>query len=152
MDYKKNQLTKELTCDKILLEDFDTLRFGILGEQAVFDATAYCIASNIPPVSSVVFSRANKRFIEAMIDAQILERGKMFYTNTDGHDLIDAGLVFLYMAFATPQIFVYFDSIVREAISTGIAFSDGLVASLASSRIPSSVLEAIIGSRTPQDG
>ena len=147
MDYKRNLLTKEVVCDKKLLEDFEGLMFGSHDNQALFDATEFCLASKVDEVDYLTFSRQNKRYIEALITSGSVERGKMFYLNTNGHELIDVNLVFLYISFAVPTIFTYFNSIVGDAIAKGVAFSDGFVATLAAARIPSEILSEIINSR-----
>ncbi len=145
MDYKLNKLSNEVVCDTILYNDFPQLMFGKLkNDRMVFDATAYAAATQMEDVSYQVFSRINKRYIEAILKMEQAERGLLFFENTDGHILMDISLSYLYLGFINPDIYIYFNVIIGDAIENGMAFSDGFAVTLAMERLPINILNEII--------
>lgn len=148
MDYKITNLTEEVECNQQIFEDFNGLTVGRLADNdAVFDATAYCEANGLETADYRSFSRTNKRYIEALIKSGQIKREKMFYLNTNGHLLVNISLAYLFLAFYVSDIYVYFDSLINDIITDGVAFSDNYVVRLASERVPSEMLQTIIESR-----
>lgn len=149
MDYKITELAKQVQTKEAPIADFPELLFGITpDETAVFDATEYCIrAENNKTFNSRLFMRAYKPFIESFITVSGMDANKLFYRNPDGHELVHEELVFLFLAFTNKNWVVYFNNIISDAITNGIAFSDSFVLQLAIGRVPTDILEKIIQSR-----
>lgn len=153
MDYKTNILSEPLATDQNLLPEINNLHFGIMGEgKAVFDYTAFFEENNIKPIDYKVFMRLNKHFIESLIKPSGEKTSNIFFQNTNGHILVTAELVFLFLAFADPDLCVYFNNIVTDAVSDGVAYSTGLIYSLAAERLPTENLQEIINSRQNDTG
>ena len=153
MDYKLNNLPKEVLCNHSDLNDFPELMFGeTRSGQVVFDATAYCQAVNIEELGYQTFSRVNKRYIEALLKNSQLAPNQLFYLNTNGHELMDISLMYLFLAFVNPDIFVYFNTIIGDAIERGIAFSDGFAVSLAMERLSAELLKEVVNLKSQNDG
>lgn len=148
MDYKTTILKEKLTTDETLLPEISDLHFGFLGEKkAVFDYTAYLEANKLPAIDHRVFMRANKHFIETLAKSANKKTSELFYQNTDGHILVDAELAFVFIAYVNPEMFLYFNSLLVDAITDGVAYSHGFIFSMAASRLPSEVLSEIIKER-----
>lgn len=148
MDYKTNVLTEELKTDVDLLPELSGLHFGIVGEsRALFDYTAYLEENNIQPIDYRIFMRVCKPFIEALAKNAGKKTSELFFQNTNGHILIAAELAFICTAFVNPEMCVYFNSLLTDAISDGVAYSHGFMYSMAAERIPSEVLGDIIKER-----
>ena len=148
MDFKLTILAKPVECDKIEIEDFSTMKFGnLLNGQSVFDATRYYEENELEPIDYKIFSRICKSFINVLVKNLELNVGELFFQNTDGHILMNKELAILFLQFANPDIFIYFNQLIWDALENGIAFSDGMVATLAAARIPNVVLQAIIEQR-----
>ncbi len=148
MDYKTTILKKQLATDETLLPEIADLHFGFLGEdKAVFDYTAYIESNNLPAIDHRVFMRANKQYIETLVKAGKKKTSELFYQNTDGHILVEAELAFVFLAYVNPEMFLYFNGLLANVITDGVAYSHGLIYSLAASRLPSEILTDIIKER-----
>ena len=146
MDYKINKLTKEVACSEMSLQDIPQLRFGIIETSIVFDATFYCDL-NKAKFDVKMFSRSQKLQIQTLAQAQQVSIGQLFFENTNGHVLINRELVFLFLAYVNPDMLIYFNQLVSDAITEGIALSDGYIASVINAKVPNEVLKNIIESR-----
>ncbi len=154
VDYKVNVINDKLEVSDALMSDFPDLLFGMISDGiAVFDATEYCDKDeNATSFNSRVFMRAVKPFIEGFVKIKELDSAKLFYQlGPNGHSLINAQLVFLFLAFTNNTWLAYFNDIVSEAINNGVAYSDSFLLKQAAQRIPSEVLKMIIESREQED-
>lgn len=148
MDYKTNILTKQVTADTDLLPEINGLHFAIMGEgRAVFDYTAYFTENEAEFIDHKVFMRMNRRYIEAVAESRGRKTTELFYQDAAGHILADASLVFIFLAFAQKDLCVYFNDILADALSEGVAYSTGFVYSMAAKRLPDDVLRDIITNR-----
>lgn len=148
MDYKTTTLIKELETTENLLPEIQGLYFGSIGEdKVVFDYTTYFEENKLQYIDYKVFMRANKHFIESLIKASQKKTSELFYQNANGHILVAAELVFVFLAFANPEMCVYFNSLIADAISYGVAYSNGFLYSMAAQRLPSEALNEIINER-----
>ncbi len=148
MDYKTNILKKELKTDEILLPEIEGLTFGLLDEDsAVFDYTAYIENNSLTPVDYKVFMRINKYFISSLAKSANKSTSELFFENTNGHILVAAELTFLFLAFVNPELCSYFNSLLTDVISNGVAYSHGFIYSLAAEKIPNEVMMDIIKER-----
>lgn len=151
MDYKITSLSRQVKCEEQPLPAFGELKFGNISEQLmVFDSTAFYAERNLEAIDYRTFSRINKRYIEGFIKNGSISQSEIFFLNKDGHILINKELVFLFVTFAVPESIVYFNSLLGEALTNGVAYSDGFIMAMAAQRIPSDVLQEIIDNR--QDG
>lgn len=149
MDYKTTTLDKLLKCDKVLVREFPTLKYGIIPntELQVFDSTNYYLENQLEEIDYKVFQRINKRYIQALVDADSINPSTLFYLNKDSHILMNHELTFIFLSFATPVIGAYFNGVLGELMANGFALSDSFVCSLASERIPTEILQEIINDR-----
>lgn len=148
MDYKTTILNNGVEVKDALLPDIPGLYFGVLSEdRAVFDYTAYIEENKLQASDYRVFMRLNRHFIEPLAKQSGRKTSDLFYQNSDGHILIASELVFLCLAFANPELLGYFNALVSDAISDGVAYSSGFVYSMAVHRLPSDVLNEIIKER-----
>lgn len=148
MDYKTTILKKEIQTDETLLPEIAGLHFGFLEEnRAVFDYTAYIEENKLIPIDFKVFMRANKHFIETLAKSNDKKTSELFFQNTNGHILVSAELAFIFLAFVNPEMFLYFNSLLTDIITDGVAYSNGFVYSMTANRIPSDVLSDLIKER-----
>ena len=89
----------------------------------------------------------NKHFIETLAKASGKKTSELFFQNTNGHILVEAELAFIFLAFVNPDMFLYFNGLLTDAISDGVAYSHSYIYSLAAQRLPSEVLNDIIKER-----
>lgn len=152
MDFKLTVLAKPIECDKIEISDFETMKFGnLLNGQSVFDSTRYYEENELEPIDYKIFGRICKCFINALVTRLELNVGELFFQNTDGHILISKDLAILFLQFANPDICTYFNQLIWDALESGVAFSDGMVVTLAATRIPNDVLQEIIDQRNANE-
>lgn len=145
-------LVKAVECEKTEIADFPSLKFGnLLNGQAVFDATRYYEEEKLEPIDYKIFSRICKVFISALVTRLELDERELFYLNTDGHILMHKDLAILFLQFSNPDVFAYFNQMIWELMENGIAISDGLVATLAATRVPNEVLQEIIDTRNANE-
>lgn len=148
MDYKTTILKTGVEVKDTFLPDISGLYFGILSEdKSVFDFTAYVEENKLQASDYKAFMRLNRHFIESLAQLSGKKTSEMFYQNTDGHILIISELVFLCLAFVNPELLGYFNALVSDAITDGVAYSSGFVYSMAANRLPSEALNDIIKER-----
>lgn len=148
MDYRLNALNDQLECKEQMVPDFPSLQYGQLSNgPLVFDSTAYYLANNIAEISYKTFQHINKRYIEGLIGSGAVSASELFYQNRDGHLLMHHELTFLFLAFARLELVSYFNGLLGEIMTNGVAYSDGFILSMAAERIPSDVLQQIIDER-----
>lgn len=148
MDYKTTVLKTGIDVKDTILADIPGLYFGVLSEdKAVFDFTAYVEENKLPTSDYKAFMRLNRHFIEALAKLSEKKTSELFYQNTDGHILIASELVFLCLAFVNPELLGYFNALISDVITDGVAYSSGFVYSMAAHRLPSDVLKDIIKER-----
>lgn len=152
MDFKLTVLAKPIECDKIEIADFSTMKFGkLLNGQSVFDATRYFEENELEPIDYKVFGRVCKSFINALVMSLGLDASELFFQNTDGHILMSKDLAILFLQFSNPDVCTYFNQLLWDMLERGIAFSDGMVATLAATRIPNEILQEIIDQRNANE-
>ena len=151
MDYKINTLKTEVPCNEMMLQDIPLLKFGIVDNRLVFDATAYCESQKID-FNVKTFSRGYRMLINILAQDNNISIGELFYQNKNGHILIDRELVFIFLACTEPNMLIYFNQLINDALTEGIALSDGYIASVINAKVPSNVLENIIQSRNNEKG
>lgn len=154
MDYKTTTLDTQLECKEQFIPAFPELQFGNISEDLmVFDSTAFYIKRNIEEIDYRIFQRANKKYIESFIQYGDSKQSELFFLNKDGHILMNKELTFLFLAFAEPMLATYFNGLLGDIMTNGMAFSDGYIMALVSQRIPNDYLQQIINDRNnaPQD-
>lgn len=153
MDYKVNILNRELETQEGPFSEIQGLHFAMLNDrQALFDYNQYFIDLEINPIDFKIFLRLNKHFIENLIKANGLKTSEIVYQNTNGHILMDSQLLFLFVAFANPDMLIYFNSLLIDIINDGVGYSNSFVMNIASDRLPTKVLNEIIKERENATG
>lgn len=151
MDYRINNIDKSVICDEQVIQDIPSLLFTEIEGVVVFDATGFCLTNNLDEFDYRTFSRINKVYIEALIKETGLDKTKLFFTEKGKHTLVVQDLVFMFLAFVDSGICSYFNNILADAITNGVAFSDGFAVQLASQRIPTDILKEIINKRNGEE-
>lgn len=148
MDYKTNVLKRELKTEDVLIPEIEGLTFGFMdSDTAVFDYTAYIENNSLPQVDYKVFMRTNRHFIESLAKNDGKSTAELFFLNTNGHILIAAELTFLCLAYINPELCGYFNSLLTDVITNGVAYSHGYIYSLAAQKLPNEVMQDIIKER-----
>lgn len=148
MDYKTTQLDAQLECKEVLLPAFPELHFGDITEDVtVFDSTAYYQERNLDEIDHRIFQRVNKKYIESFVKYSEVDKSSLFFTNKDGHVLMNKELTFMFLAFAEPMLATYFNGLLGDIMANGVAYSDGYIMNMAAQRIPTDVLRQIIDER-----
>lgn len=149
MDYKTNNINLEGKTFEELLPEVNGLMFCQIGEnKAVFDYTEYFEKNELEPIDYKVFMRMNKRYIEHLVDGEKAKTSELFFINKEnGHILVASELTFIFLAFCNKEMCIYFNNLIGDVLSRGVAYSDGFVYSLTMSRIPSESLQEIINQR-----
>jgi hypothetical protein len=151
MNYKTTKLNTQVECGKCKIPDFPEVLFGQMDNGTeVFDATNYFIATETDEVDMNLIANCEKRNIEALVGAGEAKVDNLFFVNKDGHMLINAALVNIFLVSVSKDVFLYFNQMMTDLTTNGAAFSDGFAAMMASSRLPNEVLEKIIESRKEQ--
>lgn len=148
MDYKTNILKTQIEVKDDLLQGIKGLVFGMTDDGVVvFDATHFAEEAKMPMIDHRVFMRTMRQFIETIARSKNVSTTKLFYQNTDGHILISSELTFIYLMFVSEELMLYFNNIISDAVSEGVAYSNDYVLDLAVQRLPTDILEEIIKSR-----
>lgn len=152
MDYKTNILKHEAKVEEPVLAEVSGLLFGSIDtDKIVFDYTAYFEKNDIEPIDYKLFMRINKWYIDMMCKYKEIKTSELFYQNTNGHILVAVELAFIFLAFCNVEMFIYFNGLISDVITTGVAYSDGFIYSAASERLPTDVLAEIIKKRIPNE-
>lgn len=148
MDFKTTILPNELETKEVLLQEFENLKFGILGDKlALFDYTAYIEAEGLPDINYKAFMRNNIRFIQIIAEYTGKSTSSLFFQNTNGHILVAAELAFLFLAYVNPELCAYFNSLLADVITDGVAYSQSFLYNKVYERLPSETLQEIVKER-----
>lgn len=148
MDYKTTPLNKELETTDNLLPEISGLHFGAINEDLIlFDYTAFFEENEMQPIDYKLFMRNEKRHIEWLAKQAGKRTSELFYKNTNGHILVSSELTYLFLAFASMDLYIYFNSLLHTALTTGVAYSTGFIYHQAADRLPTEALEEMIKSR-----
>jgi hypothetical protein len=144
MDYKLNHLAKEVRCEEVGIPDLPDIKFGHLENgMLVFNATAY-LKTLDREEDYRTFSRAMRFWIEQLASGYGLNTSELFYANPNGEELYNETMVYLLLMYTDPSIVSYFNDIIDDVMTNGIAFSDSFILSLAQSRLPDDVKQGLI--------
>lgn len=153
MDYKVTVMSEQVKCNKNGASNLPVPFFGVLPDGTkVLDMTAYNAENGTQKIDRQAFCRLCKNQIEGLINEGVAQRGKLFFLNTDGHELVCYDLAFLFLSLVDSSVLAYFHQMLDECLTSGIAFSDAFITSMASQRIPTDILQQIIDSRKDGDG
>ena len=152
MDYKINVLSKSVEITDEILGEVSGLFFGtVANDQVVFDYTEYFKNNELEFIDHKVFMRTNKKYIELLARVKGRKTSELFYQNTNGNILVAAELVFVFLAFSNPEMLIYFNGLISDVLTSGVAYSDGFVYHAAAERLPTEVLAEIIQNRMKED-
>jgi hypothetical protein len=141
MDYKLNRLAKELICDEVGISDVPALKFGHLeNKQLVFNASEY-LRTLERQDDYRTFSRAMRFWIESLAKGYGVSTAELFYANPNGDELYHEILTHIFLMYVDPAIMVYYNDLVDDVMTNGIAFSDSFVMELAQSRLPAELFQ-----------
>ena len=143
MDYKLNRLANEVKCEEVGIPDLPEIKFGHLENgMLVFNATAY-LKSIGRDDDYRTFSRAMRFWVEQIADGYGLSTAELFYANPDGEELYNETMVYLLLMYTDPSYTTYFNDIVDDVMTNGIAFSDSFILNLAQSRLPNDIKQRL---------
>lgn len=152
MDYKTTYLKDNLKETEELFPELTGLEFSSVSQgQVVFDATHYAETNDLENIDYKSFSRLCKGMIRTIAEHYSRKTSELFYITPDNHVWISSELVFLYIAFCNPEMLLYFNNLVGDVISDGVAYSDGFAYSLAENRLPNDVLQELMKQRSTND-
>lgn len=141
MDFKLNRLTEEVKCESVGIPDIPTLKFGNLEDGTlVFNASDY-LRQNGKDGDYREFSRGMRFWIEQMAKGYGISTASMFFANPDGTELYHEILVYLFLMYLDPAIMMYFNTMIDDLMTNGIAFSDTFIIELASTRLPDDIVQ-----------
>lgn len=147
MNWKLNDLKKDVTFTESALLDFPQLHFGEVPDGTmVFDATEYCETFELS-FSFETFQKFNKVYVSRLIESGMVEPGTLWYLTPGRHLLMNQYLAFMFLMFADPSGFLHMMQIFSDAMTDGVAYSDHHVMSLTVSRVPTEFLKELIKQR-----
>lgn len=135
MDYKLNRLAVEVKCEEVGIPDIPALKFGHLENgRLVFNASAY-IRNTGRECDYCTFSRAMRFWIEQLAKGYGAKVNELFYANPNGDELFHEILTHVFLMYLEPAIIVYYNDLVDDVMTNGMAFSDSFIFELAQSRL-----------------
>lgn len=141
MDFKLNHLQKTVMCEEVGIPDLPALRFGHLEDGTlVFNASEY-LKQNGKELDYREFSRAMRFWIEQMAKGYGISTANIFFANPDGSELYHEILVYLFMMYLDPAIIMYFNNMIDDLMTNGMAFSDSFILELATTRLPAEMIQ-----------
>ncbi len=151
MDYKLNILNEEIKCEEVGIPDLPALKFGRLDDGTLlFNATLYMRTIDLE-CDYRTFSRSMRFWIESMASGYGVKVTDLFYQNPNGDQLFHEILVYLLIMYTNPDIIVYFNDVVDDVMTNGIAFSDSFVMELASTRLTPDLLKTLVNERNRKE-
>ena len=148
MDYKTTSLSISLFAEDEFLPEYEALKFAMINEnRALFDYTQYFKNIDAEEIPYKVFMRSCKREIENYIKSGILKSSEIFYEDANSHVFVAAELAAVFLSFVDSDIFLYFNKLIMDAMTAGVAFSNGFIYELTTSRVSTPVLKEIISDR-----
>ena len=143
MDFKLNHLQNTVMCEEVGIPDLPALRFGHLEDGTlVFNASEY-LKQNGKELDYREFSRAMRFWIEQMAKGYGISTANIFFANPDGSELYHETMVYIFLMYINPDMVSYFNDLIDDVMTNGIAFSDSFIMELASTRLPEEMLKTI---------
>lgn len=153
MDFKTTYLKKPLGEQENLLPEMEGLNFATVSEDMLaFDSTHYIEVHKLTPIDYKVFMRTMKSLIETLAKQYERSTSELFYVTPDNHVWIASELAFVWLAFINPEMLIYFNNLVGDALTDGVAYSDGFIYDATLKRMPSDILQEIIKRREANNG
>ena len=144
MDFKLNHLQKEIKCEEVGIADLPALKFGHLEDGTmVFNATAYLQSLNREE-DYRQFSRGMRFWVERLATGYGVNPAKLFYANPDGTELYHEILTYIFVMYTDPDMISYFNDLIDDVMTNGMAFSDSFIIELATTRLPEELLKPTI--------
>lgn len=132
-------------CDEILIPEFPLLSFGKHSDgSSLFDATSY-LTQKAPNGQSTVedfFLRFDFQ-IKAIATFYGIPIENMVFINSEGHQLIDGCLCYLFLSYVEPQFCAYCNDIVSELFANGMVISDTRLIALIKQKLSPELLKQI---------
>lgn len=141
-----------LRCDTVVLAEFPDLLFGGAAETEAtyFDATAYLGKRDMYSREAIDgFITSCSAFAVPIADSYSVSQDRMVIFNEDGHCLVSASLVYLFLAYFDPGVAVYINDRIHEVFMDGFAVSDTYLFRKHADRIPEDFLKL---NRGKEDG
>lgn len=150
MNYKINNVEKNIGCDTVLFDELQNLRYGKIKvgtrDVVVFNATLYCNSIGVK-FDITRFSQSNKAQIDKLsIDGNI-NCNELFFISKDGICYMSQELAVLFLSVVDVSLYTYFNEMIFDLLYKGIAISDKRIMDLVVDRVPNEALEKIIESR-----
>lgn len=143
MDFKLNHLQKTVKCEEVGIPDLPDLKFGHLEDGTlVFNASEYLIKNN-KENDYRTFSRAMRFWVEQMAKGYGISTASLFFANPDGTELYHETMTYLFLMYINPDMISYFNDLIDDVMTNGIAFSDSFIMELASTRLPDEMLRTM---------
>lgn len=144
MDYKLNILSKKLDCSETGIQDIPEMKFGRMEDGTLlFNMTAYLKAIGNVSDDYRTFSRTMRFWIESLAKGYGVETSKLFWQNPDGDQLAHEILTHLFLAYTDPSIAAYYNDLVDDVMTNGMAFSDSFIMGLAQNRLTPDVINQL---------
>ena len=80
-------------------------------------------------------------WIESLAKGYGVSTSELFYANPNGDELYHEILTHIFLMYVDPTIMVYYNDLVDDVMTNGIAFSDSFVMELAQSRLPAELFQ-----------
>lgn len=124
--------------------EFPDMLFGTTTEGiSVFDATAY-LNEHKPDSSVEDFLAQYETPIRSLVNAYDMSENDICILSADSHYLIDGNLIYLFIAFVSPDFLAYMCDRINEMFSTGVTLSDSRLMSLTRNRFNREDIESMI--------
>lgn len=138
-----------LICKEQLIPDAPLLLFGTHTDSSeLFDATSYLNKNkNLTALSVEDFFAKFDYQINAIADSNRLDKQNLVYINAEGHQLINGSLCYLFLSYTNPQFCSYFNDMIGDLMTFGMAISDTYLLDLIDSRFTPELLNKILHGR-----
>lgn len=136
----------DLKCDSISIPEFPDLLFGnALDDKGIyFDASVYL--KKHPQLSVQDFFEKFSFQIEAIAKSYELTERELVLINTEGHQLMNGCLCYLFISYVDPQFCVFVFEVLDELFTNGFVISDTNLLSLVRKKLSPEMLKQILDS------
>lgn len=146
MNFKINRLKNTIPCEDTVFPDMPWLKIGHIGDTDVFSANEV-LRNTGSSLDLHTFMNVYKREISIIADSTQTQLGDLFFVTKDNHVYINKVLMITFIMCTSPQMYAYFNNLLDDVLTSGIAYSDTYIMSMAANRIPSEYLHRIIEMR-----
>lgn len=140
-------------CEQSLIPAFPSLLFGTHSDTSYFDATSYLKQSEYNLSVDDFLKQFDYQIKKLILNYDIpTDETPLVIINTEGHQLINGALCYLFLSYVEPYFCGYSNDIINNVMTTGVAISDSCLVNFITQRFSPDTIKSIWDDKSDTKG